>query len=51
MTWDIDADGWDAFPVMQQWFATGEAAAHLKYLEQDGKVRHDMRDGAAVFSV
>ncbi len=51
MTWNIAAATWDAFPVMQKWFATGEAAAHLRYLEERGAVRHEMRDGAAVFSV
>ncbi len=33
MTWDIKADSWDAFPVPQKWFATGEALSHLRYLE------------------
>ena len=34
MTWDIVYDSWDLFPVSQKWFATGEAIAHLKYLEE-----------------
>jgi glyoxylase-like metal-dependent hydrolase (beta-lactamase superfamily II) len=38
MTWDIDSESWDAFPVAQKWFATGEAIAHLRYLEEDGKL-------------
>ena len=38
MTWDIRADSWDSFPVVQQWFATGEAIAHLRYLEDVGRV-------------
>lgn len=38
MHWDIIADNWDAFPIMQKWFATGEAIAHLKYLEEKGLV-------------
>ncbi len=38
MSWDIRADSWDAFPVAQQWFATGEAIAHLRYLEEDGDI-------------
>jgi hypothetical protein len=38
MTWDIKADSWDAFPVAQKWFATGEAIAHLRYLEEEGKL-------------
>ncbi len=38
MTWDIKAESWDRFPVAQKWFATGEAIAHLRYLEKEGKV-------------
>ena len=38
MTWDIQCDSWEAFPVMQKWFATGEAISHLRYQEEEGKV-------------
>ena len=38
MTWDIDSESWKEFPVAQKWFATGEAIAHLRYLEEDGKL-------------
>lgn len=38
MTWDIVCKGWEQFPVAQKWFATGEAIAHLRYLEEDGRV-------------
>jgi glyoxylase-like metal-dependent hydrolase (beta-lactamase superfamily II) len=34
MKWDIQCDSWEQFPVAQKWFATGEAIAHLRYLEQ-----------------
>ena len=50
MTWHIAAATWDAFPVIQKWFATGEATAHLRYLEERGAVRHAMRNGTALFS-
>lgn len=33
MSWDIVAESWDDFPIMQKWFATGEGAAHLRFLE------------------
>lgn len=33
MAWDIVAASWDAFPIAQKWFATGEAISHLRYLE------------------
>jgi len=38
MTWDIVCKGWNQFPVAQKWFATGEAIAHLRYLEEEGRV-------------
>ena len=38
MSWDIDCEHWDQFPVAQKWFATGEALAHLRYLEEEAKV-------------
>ncbi len=39
MTWDIQCDSFDAFPLAQKWFAAGEAIAHVKYLESLGKIR------------
>ena len=36
MTWDLDCDSWEEFPGAQKWFATGEAIAHLRYLERKG---------------
>jgi glyoxylase-like metal-dependent hydrolase (beta-lactamase superfamily II) len=38
MTWDIACESWDQFPVAQKWFALGEAIAHLRYLEDDGRI-------------
>ena len=38
MTWDIDSESWDQFPVAQKWFATGEAISHLRYLEEGGQL-------------
>ena len=38
MTWDIDCERWDQFPVAQKWFATGEAISHLRYLEEEARV-------------
>ncbi len=49
MTWDIEASNWEAFPVAQQWFATGEALAHLRYLEVEGEIRREARDGVVRF--
>jgi len=38
MSWDIDYKSWKQFPASQKWFATGEAIAHLAYLEQKGMI-------------
>jgi glyoxylase-like metal-dependent hydrolase (beta-lactamase superfamily II) len=51
MTWDIAYDSWDLFPVSQKWFATGEAISHLKYLEEDGVVRKEMRRQKIIYSL
>jgi len=50
MSWDIDCESWDEFPVTQKWFATGEAIAHLKYLQQEKKVTKKTREGEIVYS-
>jgi glyoxylase-like metal-dependent hydrolase (beta-lactamase superfamily II) len=50
MTWDIDADGWDDFPVAQRWFATGEAISHLRFLEEEGILKREERDNIVFFS-
>ena len=36
MAWDLDCDSWGQFPRAQKWFATGEAIAHLRYLQRKG---------------
>jgi glyoxylase-like metal-dependent hydrolase (beta-lactamase superfamily II) len=38
MTWEIRCNSWDEFPIAQKWFATGEAIAHLNYLENSGRI-------------
>lgn len=38
MSWDIDIDEWDMFPIAQKWFATGETIAHLRFLEDEGLI-------------
>jgi glyoxylase-like metal-dependent hydrolase (beta-lactamase superfamily II) len=44
MSWDIKAESWEKFPIMQKWFAVGEALAHLLYLEHQGLVGKEVRD-------
>ena len=47
MSWDIDCDAWEDFPLPQKWFAAGEASAHLRYLQGQGRVQRELRDGKA----
>jgi glyoxylase-like metal-dependent hydrolase (beta-lactamase superfamily II) len=49
MTWDIEAESWEEFPVVQKWFATGEALSHLRYLEEEGTVRRATSSGIVKF--
>jgi glyoxylase-like metal-dependent hydrolase (beta-lactamase superfamily II) len=49
MTWDIDCRRWEDFPLPQRWFATGEALAHLQYLQGEGKVLRETIGGKAFF--
>ncbi len=37
MKWNIEGS-WEEFPMEQKWFATGEAIAHLQYLEEEGMI-------------
>jgi glyoxylase-like metal-dependent hydrolase (beta-lactamase superfamily II) len=50
MSWDIVAPSWDEFPILQRWFATGEAIAHLTYLEGKGLIQHRVADGQILYS-
>ncbi len=38
MTWEIVAESWTRFPIVQKWFAVSEAASHLRYLERRGAI-------------
>jgi glyoxylase-like metal-dependent hydrolase (beta-lactamase superfamily II) len=51
MSWDIDCDVWEDFPLPQKWFATGEAAAHLRYLQGQGRVQRELREEKAWYSL
>ena len=41
MRWDLSHATWADFPLMQQWFATGETLSHLKYLAGEGLATAD----------
>jgi glyoxylase-like metal-dependent hydrolase (beta-lactamase superfamily II) len=49
MTWDIGYRSWNSFPPGQKWFAFGEALAHLRYLEEEGRVGWEMEKQGIVF--
>ncbi len=51
ITWDIDLDLWEDFPVPQKWFATGETLSHLQYLERKGEVKREWQGGKVFYSV
>ncbi|GAH19644.1 unnamed protein product, partial [marine sediment metagenome] len=51
MTWDMSYEFWEQFPPSQKWFAFGEAVAHLKYLEEKGKVQKETQGPEVAFSL
>ncbi|MGD0168329.1 MAG: MBL fold metallo-hydrolase [Smithella sp.] len=50
MTWDIDCEKWEQFPIAQKWFAVGEALAHLLYLESEGRIKRNTGQKIVTFS-
>jgi glyoxylase-like metal-dependent hydrolase (beta-lactamase superfamily II) len=51
MTWDIGYKSWGSFPPAQKLFAFGEALAHLKYLEEEGRVGWETENQGIMFFV
>lgn len=51
MSWDIVADSWDDFPLMQKWFATAEALAHIFFLEAQGRLKRSAKGETALFEI
>jgi glyoxylase-like metal-dependent hydrolase (beta-lactamase superfamily II) len=51
MTWDLDCASWGEFPRAQKWFATGEAIAHLRYLERKGAILRKDEKTMTMFSL
>jgi glyoxylase-like metal-dependent hydrolase (beta-lactamase superfamily II) len=52
ITWNIaECDGWCTVPALQKLFATGEAMAHLKYLQERGRVKKHMKGPVVIYSV
>ncbi|MGA1793375.1 MAG: MBL fold metallo-hydrolase [Thermoplasmatota archaeon] len=48
MTWDMSYENFDDFPIMQKWFALGEAIAHIRFLETRGMVQK-RSEGSAIY--
>ena len=51
MQWDIKAKDWSSFPASQKWFAVAEAAAHLKHLVIQGRIKEEIIDGVGFYSL
>ena len=49
MTWDMSYESWEQFPLTQKWFATGEAIAHLRYLEKKGRLLRKTEEEVTLF--
>ena len=49
MRWKIRCRGWEDFPLIQKFFAVGEALAHLDHLERLGRVRRKEDNGRVVW--
>jgi len=51
MHWDIKCDSWEQFPIAQKWFATGEAIAHLRYLEETRQILRNDNNPQTTYSL
>jgi len=51
VSWDIDCDTWEDFPLFLRWMATGEACSHLLYHTAQKNVRRKDIAGGALFSL
>ncbi len=51
MHWDIRAKDWQDFPSSQKWFAVAEAAAHLKHLVIQGRIKEEVINGVGYYSL
>ncbi len=50
MTWDVHYDSWRVFPIQQRFFATGEAFAHLRFLEEKKVIVGQIKGKRIVYS-
>lgn len=47
----VDFEGWEGVPLLQKFFATGEAFSHLKYLEERHRVKKQLQGGRLFYSL
>ena len=50
MSWDINCENWEEFPMAQKWFATGEAISHVRYLEENKRLKRRIENDVVIFS-
>ncbi|MEA3558916.1 MAG: MBL fold metallo-hydrolase [Candidatus Thermoplasmatota archaeon] len=51
MKWDLTIKRFEDFPIMQKWFALGEAIAHIGFLEMDGRIGRTRRGKRVMYHV
>jgi glyoxylase-like metal-dependent hydrolase (beta-lactamase superfamily II) len=51
ITWDIAFNSWKEFPPAQKWFAFSETLAHVKFLENKGRVRRHSQSDGILYSI
>jgi len=51
MSWEMTYDSWESFAINHKFFATLEAIAHLKYLEEDGFIQKETQGQKILFSL
>jgi len=51
MTWDLQYDKWDDFPVYQRWFAAGEALSHIYYLTSNNLIDKSTSSEKVLFAL
>jgi glyoxylase-like metal-dependent hydrolase (beta-lactamase superfamily II) len=51
VSWDMNCNSWEEFPLVQKRFAVGETMSHLRYLEVKGVVERKTEESQVVFSL
>ena len=51
MSWEITYDSWESFAINHKLFASLEAIAHLKYLEEEGFIQKETQGQKIIFSL